>query len=127
MLLSMRTGRPLKPRATEFGQRLAEARQKAGLSQAEFGKRMGMSQRAIGNWETRESTSLRPDQIVQITEILGVTAEFLVTGEEPGKPKRPGPKGKLAEAFEQAAKLPRKNQVQIVDVLNALIAQAKTT
>ena len=125
MLSDMATGRPLKPRPTAFGQRLAELRQKVGLSQAQFGERLGLSQRAIASWEMRETTSFRPDQIAQLADVLDVSVEFLVTGEEPGKRERPGPKGKLAEAFEQASKLPRKDQKQVVSVVNALIAQAK--
>lgn len=125
MLPDMGTGRPLKPRPTAFGQRLAELRQKAGLSQAQLGEKLGLSQRAIASWEMRETTSFRPEQIAQLADVLDVSVEFLVTGEEPGKRGRPGPKGKLAEAFEQAAKLPRKDQKQVVSVVNALIAQAR--
>ena len=126
MLQDMGTGRPLKPRPTAFGRRLAELRQKAGLSQAQLGERLGMSQRAIASWEMRETTSFRPDQIAQLADVLDVSVEFLVTGEQPGKRERRGPKGKLAEAFERAAKLPRKDRKQVVDVVNALIAQAKS-
>lgn len=126
MLADMGKGRPLKQRPTAFGQRLGELRQKAGLSQAQLGEILGLSQRAIASWEMRETTSLRPDQIARLADILAVSVEFLITGKEPGKKKRPGPKGKLTTAFEQAAKLPRRNQKQVVNVVNALIAQAKS-
>ena len=124
MLTDMRTGRPLKPRPTEFGQRLAALRQKAGLSQAQLGEKLDLSQRAIANWEMRETTSLRPDQIAELASVLDVSIEFLITGKEPKAPAKPGPKGQLAAAFEQAAKLPRGEQKQVVNVVTALIAQS---
>ena len=124
MFVDMKTGRPLKPRPTAFGQRLAELRQKAGLSQAQLGEKLDRSQRAIASWEMHETTALRPDQIMRLAEVLAVSVEFLITGEEPKAPAKPGPKGKLAEAFEHASKLPRGEQKQVVNVVTALIAQS---
>ena len=125
MLADMKTGRPLKPRATAFGQRLAELRQRAGLSQAQLGEKLDRSQRAIASWEIHETTALRPDQIIRLAEVLDVSVEFLITGEDPVRRGKPGPKGQLAKAIEQAAKLPRKDQKEVVSVVNALIAQSK--
>ena len=126
MLPDMTTGRPLKQRPTAFGQRLAELRKGAGFSQAQLGEKLGFSQRAIASWEMRETTSLRPDQITRLAEVLNVSVEFLITGKEQTRTGRPGPKSKLIEAFEEAAKLPRKDQKQVVSVVNALIAQANS-
>jgi len=124
MLADMRTGRPLKPRPTAFGQRLATLRQKAGLSQGQLGEKLELSQRAIANWEMRETTSLRPDLIAELARVLDVSIEFLITGAEPNVRSKPGPKGQLEEAFEQAAKLPRSEQKQVLNVITALIAQS---
>ena len=52
-----------------FGSRLAQARKDAGLTQAELGEKLGLSQRAIANWELRETTSLRPDQFEALSNI----------------------------------------------------------
>ena len=124
MLVDMKTGRPLKPRPTEFGQRLAELRQKAGLSQAQLGEKLERSQRAVADWEMQETTALRPEQIIRLAEVLGVSVEYLITGKEPEKRGKPGPKGQLAEMFEQVAVLSRSEQKQVVSVVRALIAQA---
>ena len=127
MLQDMNTGRPLKSRPTAFGQRLAELRQKAGISQAQLGEILGLSQRAIASWEMRETTSLRPDQIILLADTLNISIDFLITGEERNNAKHPGPKGKLAGVFEQAEELSRNDQKQVVSVVNALIAQAKSS
>ena len=125
MLLDMRTGRPLKPRATAFGQRLAGLRQKAELSQAQLGDKLALSQRAIANWEMRETTSLRPDQITQLAEVLNVSVEFLITGAEPGEKSKPGPKGKLAETFLAVSELPRRQQQKVVEMAQGFVALHK--
>jgi len=122
MFLDMRTGRPLKPRATAFGRRLAELRQKAGISQAQLGEKLELSQRAIANWEMRETTSLRPDQIARLAEVLKVSVEFLITGAEPGAREKPGPKGQLAEAFLAVSKLPRRQQQKVVEMAQGFVA-----
>ena len=41
------------------------------------------------------------------------------------KPKA-GPKGKVKEAFEAVAKLPRRQQEHVLKVVNALVAQASS-
>ena len=126
MLPDMTTGRPLKQRPTAFGQRLAELRKSTGFSQAQLGEKLGFSQRAIASWEMRETTSLRPDQIILLAEVLNVSVDFLITGNKHKDKNRPGPKSQLGEAFENASKLSRKDQKQIVSVVNALVAQANS-
>ena len=71
----------------------------------------------------REKTSLRPDLIAELARVLDVSIAFLITGAEPNVRSKPGPKGQLEEAFEQAATLPRSEQKQVVNVVTALIAQ----
>ena len=53
---------------------------------------------------------------------LNVTADELLGIATP-KPKRQTAKGKLHQVFESAAKLPRRQQQQIAEVVQALVAQ----
>ncbi len=122
MLVDMKTGRPLKPRPTEFGQRLAELRQKAGLSQAQLGEKLDRSQRAVADWEMQETTALRPEQIIRLAEVLDVSVEYLITGKEPEKRGKPGPKGQLAETFLEVSKLPRRQQQKVVEMAQGFVA-----
>ena len=122
-----RTGRPIKPRTTPFGQRLADARKKAGLTQAELGKRLGLSQRAIAHWELGDTTApLRPQQIEILADAFDLSIEELIRGVAPSEERaKPGPRGKLRKVFEEAADLAKDDQQQIVTVVTALIRQAK--
>ena len=60
-----------------FGQRLAAARKRAGISQRELAKILGVSYGAVGNWESGLSTP-DPDTIAKIARALRVSADELV-------------------------------------------------
>jgi transcriptional regulator with XRE-family HTH domain len=119
----------MSPRTTPFGQRLAEARKKAGLTQTELGKLLGLSQRAIAHWELGDTTApLRPEQIEILADTFDVSIEELILGTPPnGDRAKPGPRGKLRKVFEEAATLPKDEQHQIVTVVSALVNQSKRT
>jgi ribosome-binding protein aMBF1 (putative translation factor) len=59
----MKQGRPTTKPRTDFGQRLTEARERAGMTQQQLAEKPGTSQRAIARWE-RDSVALRPDQLL---------------------------------------------------------------
>jgi transcriptional regulator with XRE-family HTH domain len=117
----MQTGRPSKTKRTEFGERLCEMRERAGLSQQQLAERVGVSQRAYSYWE-RYSVTLRPDQLLKLASALSISVEELV-GSAQTKRKGAGPAGKMRQLFEEASKLPRSKQQQIAAVLEAFIAQ----
>lgn len=66
----------VKHARSSFGVRLHAARIAAGLSQAQVAKRLGITQAGYAGWE-RHSVALRPEQIEQITEILGISPNDL--------------------------------------------------
>lgn len=105
-------GRPAKTHRTAFGGRLFNARNKAGLSQAQVADKLGITQQSFAGWERRE-TALKPDQLAQLAEVLGVSIEHLLGLD--AEPKRgTGPTGKLRQIFERANQLPRDQQKHIV-------------
>jgi len=117
----MKTGRPSTLPRTEFGTRLHEAREAAGLSQAQVAAKLGITQAAYAFWE-RRTVALRPEQIEQVASILGVSAEELFgTGE--AKRRSNGPAGKLRRVFESASKLPRHQQAKVAEFVEAFVAQ----
>lgn len=123
MIIDMPRGRPSTKPRSDFGRRLAEARQKAGLSQGELGERLGMTQRAIAHWERRH-VSLYPEQIEKLCSVLKISAEELLgfNGKNRGKPGR---KSKLQQQVEQIEQLPRKRQQFVAEVLDKLLAAEK--
>lgn len=65
----------------ELGKRIAELRIKKGLGQLDLGEKIGMSTSTIGMWETgnRDPSS---EMIVMLSDILGVSSDYLLKGEE---------------------------------------------
>lgn len=113
-------GRPSKRKRSAFGDRLVAAREEAGLSQRELADKLGITQRALSWWE-RESVALRPEQVVQLATVLGVSADHLL-GVPAAKKRGTGPTGKARRAFEAVSKLPRHHQQKIVDVVETFVA-----
>jgi transcriptional regulator with XRE-family HTH domain len=70
--------------AALFPKRLRELREAAGVSQAELGRSLGISQQAVGHWEA--GNRVPPlDVLVRLAEVLGVTVnDFL----EPARKRR---------------------------------------
>jgi transcriptional regulator with XRE-family HTH domain len=74
----------------------------------------------VSYWE-RSGQIPRSDKLAPIAKALGVTVEELI-----GAPKARGavtPGGKVGQAFAAVARLPRRQQDKIVDVVKALVAQ----
>lgn len=68
-----------------LGSRIAELRSRFGWSQAELARRLNISPSTVGMYEQgrREPSA---EMLVAISRVLGVTTEFLLTGERiPGK------------------------------------------
>ncbi|MBB3808783.1 transcriptional regulator with XRE-family HTH domain [Pseudochelatococcus contaminans] len=63
---------------SNIGERVAEYRRRAGLSQVDLAARVGMSQQGIQSIEAGESKN--PRKILELARALGVTPEFLKTG-----------------------------------------------
>jgi len=97
--------------------RIATLRKDAGLSQAELAKRINTHSSNIAFWELR-GTPPRGEILPALARELGVSIDALL-GVAPSRP--PVAKGRLQEAFHAAAKLPRRQQQKIVEVVEALV------
>lgn len=71
---------PERTPAEAFGQRLAELREGAGLSQSALARRIGASQSAVSQIEAGER-SPSYGMLVQFAEALGVSMAYLVGAE----------------------------------------------
>ena len=60
-----------------FAERLKQARKLKRYSQAEISQLLGVTQQAVGKWETGRSTP-DPQTIARLAEILGTTADVLL-------------------------------------------------
>ena len=73
----------------ELKDRIAQARKAAGLSQEQLGEKLGVSGQAVSEWE---SGAVSPDAaaLAAMCRELGVSADWLLLGEEPdGAPPPP--------------------------------------
>ena len=115
-------GRPTQKARPAIGERIAQARQRVDISQRELADRMGITQQSVAALERRTSVP-RSDTLQKLSAILNVSANELLGIEEP-KATRSHPGGKLNQVFEAVAKLPRRQQTKIVEVVEALLAKA---
>lgn len=114
-------GRPTKKPRSTLGERLAEARIKAGLSQAELAERMGTTQPAIAYWE-RGAKRLRSDVITRLSKILGVSADELL-GTKTRRSPAAKPTGRSRQLFDAVSKLPRRQQEKVFSILESFVAR----
>jgi len=124
MILDMTTrGRPSDKPRSAFGEKLLAARERAGLTQEELSKQVGVTQRAVAHWE-RTSTVLRPEVIEALADALKVSVEELIREKPLQLRQLTGPTGKVRHAFDAVSKLSRRQQDKIVEVIEALVDKA---
>jgi transcriptional regulator with XRE-family HTH domain len=99
---------------------LRRLREAAGLSVRELARQIGESHTNVSYWE-RSGQIPRSDLLAPISKVLGVTVEELLGQEKPRRALPPG--GKLGQVFDEAAKLPRRQQQKIIEMAEAFIAQ----
>ncbi|RKF16560.1 XRE family transcriptional regulator [Roseovarius spongiae] len=75
------------PDATTFGDRLAGARDQAGMSQTELAKRLGVKKKTLEDWEN-DFSEPRANRLSMMAGLLNVSLSWLLTGqgEGPGDP-----------------------------------------
>jgi transcriptional regulator with XRE-family HTH domain len=73
-----------------FGDRLKQARERAGLSQAALAKAVGVSRRQVLNWEAGDKDP-RAGALAKLADALATSVDWLLTGEgrAPGQTAQP--------------------------------------
>lgn len=71
--------------AATFGDRLALARDRQGLTQAQLARRLGLRVQTIRNWECDRSEP-RANKLQMLAGFLNVSMVWLMTGEGAGAP-----------------------------------------
>ena len=104
-----------------LGQRLAEARKAAGLTQTQLAEQLGIAQQTLAHYEMgrlRIAVALLPPVI----KILGITVEELMGEQVP--PAKRGPAPKLQQQIERIQQLPRTQQRFVMQMLDTVLQQA---
>ena len=116
----MPAGRPSKFKRSNFGVRLLNARQQAGLSQRQVAERLKVTQQTYAGWE-RKITALKPEYITQLADVLKVSSDYLL-GRASSAHRGSGPVGKALKIFEEVSQLPRSRQQRIIMVVEDMLA-----
>ncbi len=119
-------GRKFTKTRPKLGSHLAALRVNAGLSQGEVAQRVGVLQQTIAFWEQSDKPP-RSEVLIMLADALGVTVETLLSenGHTPAVKKKGGPDGKMRRIFEDASRLPRRQQDKIAEFVSAFINQYK--
>lgn len=109
--------------AATFGDRLALARERQGLTQAQLARRLGLRVQTVRNWEADRSEP-RSNKLQMLAGFLNVSMIWLMTGQGLGAPQgdaqapQDAPSG-LVDALSELREL-RLLQVQTADRLGRL-------
>jgi HTH-type transcriptional regulator, cell division transcriptional repressor len=99
---------------------LKALREAAGLSQRELARQIGQDQSNVRYWE--QSGNLpRSDVLLPMAKALGVTVHELLGEARPKGVMAPG--GKLGLVFQDALRLPRRQQAKLAEFVKVFIAQ----
>ena len=108
-----------------IAQRLVRLRKERGLTQAQMAARLGVSQPVVSDYE-RGGLRLHAELILKVAEILDVSANELLGLDTKAAPKKRGPQSQLEKQMAAIASLPRKEQQQLLAVVEAFISQHAT-
>ena len=104
--------------AEPFGDRLARLRRFKGLSQKALAARLGMGASQLSRLEVGQVRP-RADFVPRLSEVFGVSADYLITGQSFGQTQRDI---RLRERIEVLETLPEPQRNHLVEFLDALIA-----
>ena len=107
---------------SDIGKRLTSFRKQAGLSQAQLARAVDLPQRTIANHETIANyipSTVLPD----LANVLGITIEQLL-GVGPENKSTRGPKPRLEKQIDAIRRLPKKDQVLAVQLIDRLLKTA---
>ncbi|MES1242584.1 MAG: helix-turn-helix transcriptional regulator [Acidobacteriota bacterium] len=101
-----------------LGERLSRLRRAKGWNQREMGRRMGLKGSQISKLE-RGSVTPRADILPRLSEVLGVSADYLLTGRSFGEMQRDY---RIRDRVEALEMLPEPQRNHLVEFLDALVA-----
>jgi transcriptional regulator with XRE-family HTH domain len=113
-------GRPPSKQASPLGQRIAQARQQAGLSQSELAAKLGVGRSNVAQWE-RFAVTLKPEQLAALSDALGAPVDAFL-GRPAAAKRAGGPVGKAKALFERVSALPRDRQRKILGAVEDMLA-----
>lgn len=118
-LTDMAERAPPTPESRAIGSRIAEARARLGLSQVALAKILSISSGAVGQYEIGRNLP-KSARFEAISKALGVTVEWLLTGDDPEQIRRAQTTTE-AEALRIIRKLPDDKREAALAMLQGLL------
>jgi transcriptional regulator with XRE-family HTH domain len=119
-------GRPTQRKRNDLGERIAQARERAGLSQYELAEKLGVTQSTVAGWE-RKVGALRSDTLSKLALALETSADELLGLQQP---RQKAPNGRFKRIFQELSQLPRRQQEYVLpypeDMLSAQKAKRRS-
>ena len=103
-----------------FGQRLADLRQQAGLSQLQLARATGISRRMIAHYESREAMPLG-HVLSSLADGFGITVDELV-GKRPIKSSsKTDSSRRILRRLQQMEKLPMREKREVLSIIDTYL------
>ncbi len=103
-----------------IGKQIKLMRSKFQQTQAEFSKNVGVTMKTLSAYET-ERAKPPLNVMEQIADYCNISLDYLARAKEHGGKKGPVGDKQLAQLFERADKLPKKDREKIKSTLSALL------
>jgi len=97
---------------------LTAMRDRAGLTVRELARQLETSHTNVINWARRVT---KTEFLIPMSEALGVTVDELLGRPRPSRTVTPG--GKMGRVFDEASRLPRRQQQKIIDIVEPFIRE----
>jgi transcriptional regulator with XRE-family HTH domain len=121
MPVAVRAERGGEPKET-VGERLARLRRERGITQAELARMLGVVQPMVSDYE-RGELRLHGQLIIELTRILGVSADELLGLDKP-RGNASVKNRRLLRRLQQLERLPRRDQQALLRTIDAFLARA---
>jgi transcriptional regulator with XRE-family HTH domain len=108
-----------------LGERIAHLRKEHGITQTQLAQLLGVSQQAVQAYEAG-SRSIQVTTLARMAKALFASVEELFGHSSEASTRKRGPAPKWHQQLEAIDQLPKSQQKVIVQMLDALIAQATT-
>jgi transcriptional regulator with XRE-family HTH domain len=106
----------------DLGARVAQLRKGLSLTQQQLAEALGTTQQQVASYEVAR-LRIPASMLPRLARVLGVTLDELI-GEEPRPGAKRGPAPKLQQQLERLSALPKTKQRAVMEVLEAMLAQA---
>ena len=106
-----------------MGIRISQARKEKGLTQQQVADQLGIAQQTYAHYEVG-NVRVPASTLPLLGQMFGLTPNDLMGHSVSSRKAKPGPMSRLDQQIERIRQLPRTKQNFVVELLDAVIAQA---